>query len=197
MQYTDWLKKFAAGLFLVLCFILIVGSVFVIGFEKGFMEPKVQMTVLFRRVGGLMTGSPVRLSGVTVGTVESIDFLDQEVNGRGVRVGLSLYRKYENQLSKSSQIAVVTEGVLGEKMIEITADPGLHRQDLSLPIIGDEPLEVRDIAETFDSTANALFKTSQQIDIMMEELVDLAGATRRLLNRIEQRVIDGNLFKMF
>lgn len=197
MQYSNHFKKFMAGIFLIVCFALIAGSVFIVGFEKGFMEPKVSMTVLFRRVGGLMIGAPVRLSGVTVGTVSSIDFLDQEVKGRGVKVVLSLYKKYEHQLRKSSQIAIVTEGVLGEKMIEITADPGLRRGNLSLPVIGDEPLEARDIAETFDSTANALLKTSQQIDIMMEELADLAGSTRRLLNRVEQRVIDGSLFKMF
>lgn len=197
MRHNDWFKKTAAGFFLVLCFLLIVGTVFVIGLEKGFMEPKIRLTVLFQRVGGLMIGSPVRLSGVTVGTVASIDFLDQEVDGRGVEVQLDLYKKYEAQVHKIMQIAIVTEGVLGEKMIEINVDPQQHLKDLNQPIMGEEPLEVRDLAETFDSTANALLKTSQQIDVMMEELQDLTSSTRRLLNRIEQRVIDGNLFKMF
>ncbi len=197
MRHNDWFKKTAAGFFLVLCFLLIVGTVFVIGLEKGFMEPKIRLTVLFQRVGGLMIGSPVRLSGVTVGTVASIDFLDQEVDGRGVEVHLDLYKKYEAQVHKIMQIAIVTEGVLGEKMIEINVDPQQHLKDLNQPIMGEEPLEVRDLAETFDSTANALLKTSQQIDVMMEELQDLTSSTRRLLNRIEQRVIDGNLFKMF
>jgi ABC-type transporter Mla subunit MlaD len=197
MRRKDKLKEFMAGFFLVLCFALIFTGVFVIGLEKGFMEPKIPMTVVFHRVGGLMTGAPVRLSGVTVGTVASIDFLDQEVHGRGVKVVLSLYKKYQEPLEKSHQIAIVTEGVLGEKMIEISADPVRRPRDLTQFMIGEDPLEVRDIAETFDSTANALLRTSQQINVMMEELESLARSTRRLLHRIEQRVIEGSLFKVF
>jgi len=197
MQYKDQFKKITAGIFLFFCIALIVVVVFAIGMEKGFTEPKIYMTVLFRDVGGLMLGSPVRLSGVTVGTVHSIDFLEKDVDGRGVKVVLSLYKKYEDQLRKSSLIAIETEGVLGEKIIAITARPSLYLKDLDRPIIGKDPLEVRDIAETFDSTAGALLNMSEEIGGMTIELKELTNSTRRLLNRIEQRVIDGSLFKVF
>ena len=69
MDKKDLVKKSIAGLFFILSIGLIVTVVFVIGVGKGLTEPKFHMTVLFKKVGGLATGAPVRLSGVTVGTV--------------------------------------------------------------------------------------------------------------------------------
>jgi len=197
MQQKDQIKRITAGVFLFFCIILIVFVVFTIGLEKGFTEPKIQMTVLFHRVGGLMMGAPVRLSGVTVGTVSEIDFIEEEVHGRAVRVTLSLYKKYEMQLRKLKNITIVTEGVLGEKMIEISVDPSVYREALTIPLIGEDPLEAQELAEAFENSADALLETSGRIGVMLGELQELAASTRRLLNRIEQRVIDGNLFKVF
>ncbi|MFP4473055.1 MAG: MlaD family protein [Candidatus Omnitrophota bacterium] len=197
MQCKDQAKKIFAGIFLFVCVALIAGVVFTIGLEKGFIEPRFTMTALFHKVGGLNPGAPVRLSGVTVGTVENIDFLDESYMGRGVKVELSLYAKYKDQLRKSRRVAIVTEGVLGEKMVDISADPDLYRDDLSRAIVGEDPLEVRDLAETFDASAAALLGVSEEFGTLAGEVEDVTRSTRRLLNRIEQRIIDGNLFKVF
>jgi phospholipid/cholesterol/gamma-HCH transport system substrate-binding protein len=165
MQHKDQFKKIAAGVFLFFCIMMIVFVIFTIGLEKGFTEPKTYMTILFRKVGGLMLGAPVRLSGVTVGTVSNIDFLNDDLYDRSVKVTLSLYKKYEPQLHKSSRVEIVTEGVLGEKMVEISVKPSFYREDLTRPIVGEDPLEAGDLAETFDATADALLHTSEEIGL--------------------------------
>jgi len=204
MKGKDLLKKFLAGVFFVLCILLITTVVFVIGVEKGFTEPKFQMTALFREVGGLAEGAPVRLSGVTVGTVYIIDFLDKEKNGRGVRVIMSLFERYRRQLYKSAKVAIITEGILGEKIIEIKTAPDFWRKDLNEVIIGEDPLDVQNLAETFGEAAVALLEAGKAIDLVIAdvqkisfELKDISIETRRLMQRIEQRVIEGNLFKVF
>jgi phospholipid/cholesterol/gamma-HCH transport system substrate-binding protein len=197
MRQKDFIKKFSAGIFFFACIVMIVGVVFVLGLEKGFTEPKFKMTVLFHKVGGLAIGAPVRLSGVTVGTVSDIDFLDEEVDDRSVTVSLNLYKKYYKQLRKSERFAVITEGVLGEKIIEITSRPDFFRNNLEEPVVGEDPLDVQDLAETFGDAAVALLKTSETIDSIIKDMREISGDIRRLLNRIEQRIIDGNLFKVF
>ncbi len=197
MKHKDMIKKISAGLFFILCIALIVGVVFTLGMERGLTEPKFQMTVLFRKVGGLSVGSPAWLSGVTVGTVSDIGFLDKEVEGRGVKVTLSLFKKYEKQLHKSIRVAIITEGVLGEKIVEVTTDPDAWQADLHKTFIGEDPLDMQDLAETFKGAAVALRETSKTIDTIIWEMNKISGITRRLLNRIEQRVIDGTLFKVF
>lgn len=197
MQHKDQVKRIVAGVFLFFCMALIVFVVFTIGLEKGFTEPKVYMSVLFGKVGGLMEGAPVRLSGVTIGTVSEIDFMDKEVEGRGVKVILSLYKKYEKQLHKISKISIVTEGVLGEKIVDMSARPGLYREDLARVVIGADPLEAQDLAVAVENTATALTETTEGIQVMLMELQELAVSMKRLMNRVEQRIIDGNLFKVF
>lgn len=197
MEQNDFIKRFIAGLFFVLCLGGIAVVVFVIGVEKGLTQPKFEMTIVFSKVGGLMVGAPVRLSGVTVGTVRDIGFLDQELAGRDVFVKLNLYSKYQKQLFKSVKFAIITEGVLGEKIVEITTSPGFRRTDLSRPVVGVDPLDVQTLTETFGDAAGSLLETSRSINEMIREIKDVSGSMKRLMNRMEQRVIDGNLFKIF
>ena len=193
----DLTKKFLAGIFFIVSIAMLIGITFVIGVQKGFTEPKLQMTALFSNVGGLYFGAPVRLAGVNVGTVSDISFLLNEVEGRSVQVKMSVYKKYEPQFYKTTKVAIITEGVLGEKVIEITTTPGFHRPSLTEPIIGEDPLDVQNLAETFGQVADSLLKSTENIETIITQMENISITTKRLLNRIEQRVIDGTLFKVF
>jgi len=197
MEKKEYVRNFIAGIFFLICVILFAVIIFTIGSEKGFTEPKFSMTVYYRNVGGLSMGAPVQLSGVNVGTVSNIDLLEEDVDGRGVKITLSLYEKYKAPLRRSVNFMIITEGVLGEKIVEIKADPQYYRDDLSQPILGEDPLDVENLAVTFGDAAVALLETSKNFDKVAKDLEKISSTTQRLLNRIEQRVIDGNLFKVF
>ncbi len=197
MRNQHQIKPVVAGAFLLLSVALIIVVVFTIGLEKGFTEPKFTMTALFHKVGGLMVGAPVRISGVTVGTVADIGFLEREVSGRGVKVTMQIFRKYEKQVHKITTIAIETEGVLGQKIVEIGTGERVHIEDLKASFIGSDPIDAADIAHAFDDTAAALTRTTEKIDGMLDYIGEISRTTKRLLQRIEQRVIDGNLFKVF
>ena len=197
MEKKYFHRSLLAGTFFLTGILLVSIIVLTIGIEKGLTRPSFDVTVLYREVGGLSIGAPVALSGVNVGTVRSIDFLDKEVDGRGVKVVMHVYDKYRKQLEKSSRFVIKTEGILGEKSIEISRSVEGDRIDLSQPLIGEDPLDVQDLAKLFGDTAVSLKDTSQTIDTIVVELKHISSSTKRLLNRIEQRVIDGTLFKVF
>lgn len=197
MARNDVAKQIWAGIFFIFGIAAICGAIFYIGFQRGFSQPQFKAVVLFDKVGGLSEGAPVRLSGVTVGAVQSIDFLDNEVMERGVKVTLAVLTRYEKQVRRSTKISVQTEGVLGAKYIEIGRNPGDPVVDITRPVIGEPMLDVYDLAEVLENTADSFNETTKGINNMMGELKYISRKTRRLLDRIEQRVIDGNLFKMF
>ena len=197
MAKDDVLKQFWAGLFFLLGVAIIAGVIFFIGFQKGLTEPKIHLTVLFDKVSGLNTGAPVRLSGVVVGQVEKIEFTDEEVMNRGLALQLSLYQKFAKQVARCTQVSILTEGVLGTKYVEIGRVAGDPPLDIAHPIIGEPLLDVYDLAEVLQSTAESFNDTTRGINSMVGELRHISRKSKRLLDRIEQRVIDGNLFKVF
>lgn len=215
-------KRVLAGFFFIGGIILIGLFVFTIGKDKGIADTKIKIEVLFKNVGGLSEGAPVRLSGVTIGNVHTIDFLKENLEGYRVKVVLNIYEKYKDQLAYSSRFAIHTEGILGEKLVEIYADSE-SKLDLSKPIFGEEPLNVQDLASVFFDTAEsfkktakemeqvdmvelarvmqesseALLTTAQGINSILTELEEVAKKSKRLIDRVEQKVIEGDLFKVF
>ena len=223
MEKKELTKELLAGLFFFLGIFLLVTFVIILGGNKGLAQSKFQVTVFYRNVGGLMEGAPVRLSGVNVGTVDNVEFLNQEFDGRRVEVTLNILSRYRKQLENNLRFTIQTEGILGEKLIEIDVLREGPKADLKNPVIGEDPLDVEDMAEVFAKAAESFTKTADQlsqIDVVglssvmedssqsllitsrgineiMEELQEITKKTKRLLDRVEQKVIDGNLFKVF
>ena len=223
MERKEFMIKFFAGIFFLVGLGLIFMVIFTIGKSRGFTQPKFRVEVLFRDVGGLIEGAPVQLAGVNVGTVSDINFLEEEFQGQRVRVRLNIFDKYKRQMAQKVRFAIKTEGILGEKLVEINVGEGGKVVDLNQPIIGEDPLNVQDVAEVFANAAESFTRTSEAFNkVDMQELSEALSETahslsvtsrgvntalteiryifiksKRLLDRLEQRVIDGNLFKVF
>lgn len=219
----DTYVKFFAGLFFIIGVAIVIMFIGRIGQDKGFSEPKFTVSVLFGNVGGLIEGAPVRISGVNVGTVASIDFLDKEFMGKRVKVDLNIIQKFVPQLKKANSFTIQTEGILGEKLVGIDYVENLAQLDMNKPILGQDPLDVLDlakgfsrVADAFANTANemgaidmqelssvmiesskALLSTSEGLNKMMSDFEIITKKSKRILDRLEQKVIDGNLFKVF
>ena len=223
MEKKELTKESLAGLFFFSGIFLLVVFVIILGGNKGLAQSKFQVTVLYRNVGGLMEGAPVRLAGVNVGTVDRIEFLEQDFDDRRVEVTLNILSKYKKQLENNLRFTIQTEGILGEKLVAIDVLREGPKVDLKNPIIGEDPLDVEDMAEVFakaaesftetadqlskidivgltsvmEESSESLLVTSRGINEVMDELQEITKKTKRLLDRVEQKVIDGNLFKVF
>lgn len=219
----DLIREILAGAFFLLGIIVLFIFIFTIGRDKGLTEKKFQISILFRNVGGLTEGAPVRLAGVNIGTVSSIEFLDEETQGRRVKVELNIFEKFRKQLNGSARFTIKTEGLLGEKLLEIYDVAGKDKIDLSRPVIGEDPFDVQDLAVVFSGAAESFTKTSMElsridmvgltnvmtesseailttskgINEMLDEMQEIILKSTRLLDRVEQKLIDGNLFKVF
>jgi len=190
-------KKIAAGLFFIAFLFLVAVSIFIIGIDRGLTESKFQVIALFNQVGGLVEGAPIRISGVDVGVVGAVDFLSEPIEGRSLKVRMDIFKKYEFQFLKCSKVSIRTEGVLGQKLIEISEDHSLKSFDLSAPIIGEDPLDVEDMAAVITSTAVSLQATSLGVQDVLHDWKDVSHKTKELLNRVNDKLLENNLFKVF
>jgi hypothetical protein len=86
---------------------------------------------------------------------------------------------------------------LGQKLVEISEDYSLKAFDPSVAIIGEDPLDVEDMAAVITSTAVSLRATSQSVQDVLHEWKYISVKTKKLLNRVDEKLLEGNLFKVF
>lgn len=112
------------GIFvLVGLFVLAVGIFYVTG--GNVLGPKYRLKTFLPEVSGLAIGAPVRLDGVEIGNVESIKLLQRTPGhvpdkNKNIEVGMRVDRRYQNDILTDSAASLVTEGLLGNRYVNIS-----------------------------------------------------------------------------
>jgi phospholipid/cholesterol/gamma-HCH transport system substrate-binding protein len=164
------------GAFILIGLVVFLAIIYLLGAQARYFERKYALTAEFTEVGGLIDGATVRLAGVQIGRVTSVD-LPPHPGGK-VRVTLTLARRFADRVRRNSEARIVTQGLLGDKLVEITigsADaPSLKPGDT---IATREPFEMQEMfsagAETLaqvNQLAVTLRKTVDRVDRMTDEV---------------------------
>lgn len=108
--------------------LLVVAAILVLGFfiiyatsGRPWFASEVHYVTYLPDVGGFQRGSPVRLVGFAVGTVESVglsEFRDDPT--RHAKVVFRVRNQYTDDVRSDSEAYVTTEGLLGESVLELT-----------------------------------------------------------------------------
>lgn len=94
-------------------------------------EPTWRLYATFDNIGGLKSGSPVKIGGVVIGRVTDIG-LDEKTYLP--RVSMDIEDKY-NQLPDTSSLAVRTSGLLGEQYLALNV--GFDDPDMGTAMLKD------------------------------------------------------------
>ncbi len=184
------------GLFILLSLTALVGTIFILGKERRFFENRVNFEVRFTRTNGLNEGAPVSLSGVTVGSVESLTF-PKDVRQNYIVVRIKVVGDVASRIRRDTVARIRTLGLLGDKFIELSG--GSVQSDPLLPgslISSIEPIDYEDllgeggdIVQNFiESTKSlkAILKTVEEGNGLLGELInsDKAGRLVETANNI-------------
>ncbi len=113
-------------------------------------ESKGKFVCYFRNVEGLVAGSPVWMSGMEVGNVRSVQFVNID-SLRQVKVVCRVKRDVWGRLTEDARVQLGTIGFLGDKYIEII--PG---------ITPAPPIKELEVIATRDAgSASEVFRSSQ------------------------------------
>ncbi len=112
-------KEIKVGLVILIAAGLLLVAIFMVGDQEGLWENKYSLYVEYESVLGLQTGSPVRLNGLMVGSVESIQFSTAKAGS--LLVKLKVNQSVQQYIRTDSRARISTMGLLGDKTIEISS----------------------------------------------------------------------------
>ncbi len=143
----------------------------------------------FDDTGGLDEKAPIKIAGVEVGWVDSINLLE----GGKAEVGLKIHKR--NRLARNSYATVQQEGLIGSKHVEIDpGDPttGTLPPGSVLAMPGRAPTSVGDLLEQFKDIASGIqdvvvsfkntFGTRKGEENLKSALNSVAQASDRIAN---------------
>jgi len=123
---TSGRLEFKVGLFVIV--LLGLAAVMSIRFSKtgfGLMDETVSINLRTENAGTVIKNSPVLMSGVRVGYVDSVDLLKNQDGSVVVELGIQLFAEHEDKvLSQNSTFFIKSTGFLGDQYIGVNPGQG-------------------------------------------------------------------------
>jgi ABC-type transporter Mla subunit MlaD len=165
------------SLFLVTALCGLIGAVLLVAYKQGAFVRHTSIYFYTDDVIGISKGMSVRLFGLPVGSVKSL-----ELAGRGVQVELSIVSEYVPRLSKGSHARLTREGYIGAASLLLVpgSDPKGSREPLAEgDVIGY--VANRGVTELVDDIKNQLAPVVGELRRMIAELNRPDGDFRKSL----------------
>jgi phospholipid/cholesterol/gamma-HCH transport system substrate-binding protein len=172
-------QTFRLGLFIVGALAILVAGVFLIGSRESMFQSTYRVNADFRNVAGLADGADVRVGGLHQGTVKHIQ-LPNRPDGQVV-VSMDLQKASHDVLKKDSVAAIKSDGLIGDKYVEISFGTDNAAQLKSGDTIASEPPM---------DMSNLVKKADQLLDSAKSGVADLNG-TASNLKSISAKIDEG------
>jgi phospholipid/cholesterol/gamma-HCH transport system substrate-binding protein len=166
-------RTIRVGLLVTGALIILMVFVFFIGSEQKIFARKNEYDVRLENVTGLSQGNPVRMSGVTIGTIRDIK-LPQDPKQKQVEIVLSIDRAYGERVRGDSRVRLKKLGLLtGDTYIDVS--PGTPR----FPAL--EPGSI--IPSQKGTDVEALITSGEDL---VENLVQISYSLKNILGRVDR-----------
>ncbi|WP_196603496.1 MlaD family protein [Pectinatus haikarae] len=151
------------GLFTILALVLAIAIIMQLGHISFGGEPNYKITASFKYVNGLKPGALVRYAGVDVGKVRTVN-----TNGLGADVLMEI--KDNIKIPKSSVITISSDGLMGEKFVNIYAD---GQEDYTY--LSDGEMVKGTEEHSIESLVASASQTLEKVDKMITSMNNIIG----------------------
>lgn len=149
--------------------IFLVMTLYIIGKNQNIFGSSITVVAVVEHVNGLVPGNEVRFQGMSVGTVKSVEM----INDSTIHVTIYVLNSMRPYIRKNALTTINTDGLMGNKIIQIVPQPGE-----ALPIEEGDTLYAQAGVDP-DEIFKALGVTSAQIAKISENLYEI---TERIKN---------------
>jgi phospholipid/cholesterol/gamma-HCH transport system substrate-binding protein len=163
--FTDEVKT---GFVVILCAGILIGLTIMAGNFRPF-QTTYTINAIFSNSSGIEKDATVRLSGVEIGKVQSVQLVYRKEGDTVVITKLEL--DDSARIREGAKAAVTTLGLMGEKYIELTpGDTGAPVIKHGATIQGKDPINIDAIIEEATSTMEVAKETMTNISSLVKNL---------------------------
>ena len=187
-------RAFRLGAFIVATLLIFVACVFWIGGKQFMFSSTYRLNADFQTVAGLPNGAEVRVGGIHEGTVTRIQ-LPRGPNDK-VRVLMDMKNATRNVIKKDSVAAIRSEGLVGDKYVEITfGSDGAPRVGNGDLIQGESPLEFSDLMKKANGLLDSAGGAVQNIGSTAEDLKSISNKINQGTGTMGALVNDKSIYQ--
>ena len=164
-------RAFRLGMFIVATLLILAAGVFLIGEKRFLFRRTYRLEAEFQNVVGLNNGADVRVGGIHLGTVKYIS-LPTGPSGK-LTVVMDMASSTKNIIRQNSVATIKTEGLLGDKYVEISFGsekaPAIESGD---SIKGETPVDFSDAAlAAMNQTKTAAASFAEDADALKQNFL--------------------------
>ncbi len=135
------------GLFVLISILVFIVGIFTISDDSALFAKKYTIKTTFANTAGLLPGAYVRLSGVQIGAIKTINFPESN-ESKDIEVILEVNEDGFQRITPDSKAKINTEGLLGAKYIEIKrGDQFNAKMEEGGYLEGEAPFEIQEIVD--------------------------------------------------
>ena len=177
--FTDEVKT---GLMVILCVVILAGLTIMAGSFSLFKQ-QYKIKAIFSNVAGVQKDASVRLGGVEVGKVESIELVYTKEGETKIFVGLEL--DSIAKLREGTMASITTLGLMGETYIALSpGDVGASFVKANATIPGKDPVSMDAIIDEATSTMEVAKETMKNISSLAKDLDEAVTGNRGNIDEI-------------
>jgi phospholipid/cholesterol/gamma-HCH transport system substrate-binding protein len=178
-------SELRVGLFVLVGLLVLAVAIFYVT-GPGVFGPKYRLKTYLPEVAGLAEGAPVRLDGVEIGNVERISLVPRE-HGKppdhmhNIEVVMRLDRNYQKDILTDSVASLVTEGLLGNRYVNIQRGFSGVQIENGQAVTGGEEKAIKEVVERSADVLANLKALSEDVQDLIAGVQDGKGTLGKLL----------------
>ena len=175
-------SELRVGIFVLVGLVIVAAAIlYVTG--TGFFGPKYDLRAYVPEADNLQEGAPVALDGVSIGNIQSIRLTPHPQDRmHGVTLVLRISTKYQPDIRTSSKASLVTEGLLGDRYVNITR--GLTGQMIpdNGVVPSEETPDIKQVVERGADLMQSLGALTDDVQGVVKKIQTGNGTLGKLMN---------------
>ena len=174
-------RTFRLGAFIVGTLAVLAIGIFLIGDKELLFSSTYKLNASFHNVAGLNNGADVRVGGIHKGTVKMIQLPAK--SSEDMKVVMQMEKSTQRVVKQDSVATIQTEGLMGDKYVEISFGSDNAPSVKDGDVIGSEPpTDISDLIRKTNDILNSAKESSQSLRDISSKINEGQGTLGELVN---------------